>query len=123
MRVMDFFIAAKANMVFRRRLIFRKKYISGQTSADPFMGKAPEGGIEAEVNMCLTRISHILESAGIDKTHVVMCRIYLKDMSFWKEVNRVYGEFFGDHTPARAVYGVSQIHHGVNIEMEVVAEM
>ncbi len=28
-----------------------------------------------------------------------MCRIYLKDMSFWKEVNRVYGEFFGDHTP------------------------
>ena len=100
MRVMDFFIAAKANMVFRRRLIFRKYiYISGQTSADPFTGKAPEGGIEAEVNMCLTRISHILESAGIDKTHVVMCRIYLKDMSFWKEVNRVYGEFFGDHTP------------------------
>ena len=98
-------------------------YISGQTSADPFTGKAPEGGIEAEVNMCLTRISHILESAGIDKTHVVMCRIYLKDMSFWKEVNRVYGEFLGDHTPARAVYGVSQIHHGVNIEMEVVAEM
>ena len=73
--------------------------------------------------MCLTRISHILESAGIDKPHVVMCRIYLKDMSFWKEVNRVYGEFFGDHTPARAVYDVSQIHHGVNIEMEVVAEM
>ena len=25
MRVMDFFIAAKANMVFRRRLIFRKE--------------------------------------------------------------------------------------------------
>lgn len=49
------------------------------------MGKAPEGGIEAEVNMCLTRISHILESAGIDKTHVVMCRIYLKDMSFGKK--------------------------------------
>ena len=73
--------------------------------------------------MCLTRISHILESAGIDKTHVVMCRIYLKDMSFWKEVNRVYGEFFGDHTPARAVYDVSQIHHGVNIELDVVAEM
>ena len=60
-------------------------YISGQTSADPFTGKAPEGGSEAEVNMCLTRISHILESAGIDKTHVVMCRIYLKDMSFGKK--------------------------------------
>lgn len=98
-------------------------YISGQTSADPFTGKAPEGGIEAEVQMCLTRISHILESAGIDKNHVVMCRIFLSDMSLWGKVNQIYAEFFGDHKPARAVYEVSNLHHGVHMEMEVTAEM
>ena len=50
--------------------------------------------------MCLTRISHILERS---------------QQGVWRILWRSH--------PARAVYGVSQIHHGVNIEMEVVAEM
>lgn len=95
-----FFYCGESQYGFQAQTDFQKIYIYLVRHQQIHLrGKAPEGGIEAEVNMCLTRISHILESAGIDKTHVVMCRIYLKDMSFWKEVNRVYGEFFGDHTP------------------------
>lgn len=98
-------------------------YISGQTSADPLTGKVPEGGIEAETAMCLSRVENILKSAGIDKNHVVMCRIFVSDMELWGAVNAAYACFFGEHKPARAVYESAHIHHGAHLEMEVVAEM
>lgn len=97
-------------------------YISGQTSADPFTGEVPEG-IRVEMQMCMERMEHILAAAGIDREHVVQCRIFLTDIGAWAEANQVYAEYFGVHRPARAVYGVSELHHGAHIELEAVAEM
>lgn len=98
-------------------------YVSGQTSADPFTGEVTGEGIAAEMLVCLTRMEHILQAAGIDRNHVVMCRVYVSDMSMWKEANEAYKEFFGVHRPARAVYESPHIHHGSHLELEVVAEM
>jgi len=33
----------------------------------------------------------------------------------------VYGEFFGEHRPARSVVPVNELHHGYAIEVEVTA--
>lgn len=98
-------------------------YVSGQTSADPFTGKVTEEGIAAEMRVCLDRVEHILKSIGIDRKHVVMCRIFVSDMAMWKEANAAYAEFFGEHCPARAVYESPHIHHGAHVEMEAVAEI
>ena len=98
-------------------------YISGQTSADPETGRIPDGGIAAEAAMCLSRAENILKAAGIDKNCVVMCRVFVSDMSLWGAMNEAYAKFFGAHMPARAVYESAHIHHGANVEMEAVAEM
>lgn len=98
-------------------------YVSGQTSADPFTGEVTKDGIQAEMLVSLNRIEHILKNAGIDRNHVVMCQIFVSDMSMWKEADKAYGEFFGDHRPARAVYESPHIHHGAHLEINVVAEL
>lgn len=98
-------------------------YVSGQTSADPYTGQVTDRGIQAEMRVCLDRVEHILKCAGTDKDHVVMCRIYVTDISMWKEANNAYGAFFGKHRPARAVYESPHLHHGAHIEMEAIAEL
>lgn len=97
-------------------------YISGQTSADPFTGRVTDQGIDAEMRVCLERVEHILKEVGLLREHVVMCRIFVTDMEMWREADAAYGEFFGTHCPARAVYESPHIHHGAHIEMEAVAE-
>ena len=98
-------------------------YVSGQSSVDPFTHKVPEGGIGPEMTMSLNRIENILKNAGIDRTHIVMCRVYITDMAKWDEANAAYAEFFGDHKPARAIYEVRRTHHMAHLEIEVVAEL
>lgn len=97
-------------------------YVSGQSAADPFDGIVKVQGIAAGVRQSLTRIENILKEAGIDRTHIVFCRVFVTDIAKWKEANEAYAEFFGDHKPARAVYAISEIHHG-DVEIEAVAEL
>ena len=98
-------------------------YVSGQSSVDPFTHKVPEGGMGPEMEMSLNRIENILKEAGVDRTHIVMCRVYITDMSKWDEANAAYAKFFGNHKPARAIYEVRRTHHLAQIEVEAVAEL
>lgn len=98
-------------------------YVSGQSSVDPFTHKVPEGGLGAEMEMSLNRIEHILKEAGVDRTHIVMCRVYLTDMAGWDEANAAYAKWFGNHKPARAIYEVRRTHHLAHLEIETIAEV
>ena len=90
---------------------------------DSFTHKVPEGGMGPEMEMSLNRIENILKEAGVDRTHIVMCRVYITDMSKWDEANAAYAKFFGNHKPARAIYEVRRTHHLAQIEVEAVAEL
>ena len=98
-------------------------YISGQTSADPTTKFPAEGGFEAEMQMALKKVESILEAAGCTKENVVMCKIYLTSMELWDQANKVYGEFFGQHKPARIVLPVGPLTNGCQIEIETIAEL
>lgn len=98
-------------------------YISGQTSADPATKFPAEGGFEAEMQMALKKVESILEAAGCTKENVVMCKIYLTSMELWDQANKVYGEFFGQHKPARIVLPVGPLTNGCQIEIETIAEL
>ena len=90
---------------------------------DPFTHQVPEGGMGPEMKMSLERIEHILQEAGADRSHIVMCRVFITDMSKWDEANAAYAEFFGEHKPARAIYEVRRTHHMAQIEVEAIAEV
>ena len=98
-------------------------YISGQTSADPVTKMPVAGGFEAEMQMALHKMESVLKAAGCTKESVVMCKIYLTSMELWDRANQVYGEFFGDHKPARIALPVGSLSNGCQVEIEAVAEV
>ena len=98
-------------------------YVSGQLSIDLDTRVVPEPDIDVHMNLALHNLERVLNAAGCSRNDVVMCRVYVSDMKYWDKVNEIYREFFGDHTPARIVITVPDLHFGCLVEIEAVAEM
>jgi len=96
-------------------------FVAGQLPLDPATGKMIEGDVEAQVKQTIQNIEAILLASNSDLNHVLKATIYIPDVSYWPEVNRVYAECFGDHKPARAVIPCGKLHYDAVIEMEVIA--
>jgi 2-iminobutanoate/2-iminopropanoate deaminase len=97
-------------------------YISGQLPMDPETGKLVAGGIEAQTKAALGNVERVLTAAGLAKTDVAMCRVYIPDMAYWDTVNDIYADFFGEHKPARVIVPTRELHHGALVEIEAIAE-
>ena len=98
-------------------------YISGQLPMDHELGKMVTGDIAEQTKTALANVEKVLRAAGAAKENVVLCRVYIPDVALWDTVNRVYGEFFGSHKPARVVVPTRELHNGALVEIEAVAEM
>ena len=98
-------------------------YVSGQLPMDHDTGVMQTGSMTEQTLQALENVDRVLRAAGTSRDRVFLCRVYVPDVALWDEVNRVYGEFFGEHKPARVIVPTSELHHGVLIEIEAVAEM
>lgn len=94
-------------------------YLSGQLPklAD---GSIPEG-IQAQTQLVLDKLDHLLRHSGSSRHLVLQVRIYLPDVQLWDQVNAIYAAFFGEHKPARCVVPTRELHYGCLIELEAVA--
>ena len=97
-------------------------YISGQLPIDPATGKIAEGGAAAQTRAVLENVERVLLAAEVKKENVVLCRVYIPDVSLWDEVNAAYAEYFGEHRPARVMVPTTALHHGALVEIEAIAE-
>jgi enamine deaminase RidA (YjgF/YER057c/UK114 family) len=67
-------------------------------------------------------IKNALEEAGASITDVVRTRIFVTDISHWKEVGRAHGEVFGDIRPATTMVEVSGlVDPSMLVEIEATA--
>lgn len=98
-------------------------YVSGQLSIDPDTRLIPQGGLADHVRQALANFDRVLKEAGVDRSEVVQCRIYITDIAGWGEVNALYADFFGTHRPARAIVPVPSLHFGCMVEIEGIAEL
>ena len=98
-------------------------FISGQLSIDPDTRQVAQGGIEEHTRLALNNLDRVLKEAGVERSSVVQCRVYVSDINDWDKVNVIYSEFFGEHKPARIVVPVSKLHFGCLIEIEAIAEV
>ena len=96
-------------------------YVAGQLPIDPRTGAPQLGPIEDQTRLVLDNIAAILEAAGSSLEHVLKATVYISDIALWGRVNTVYAEMFGAHQPARAVVPVAALHHGCQIEIDVIA--
>jgi reactive intermediate/imine deaminase len=96
-------------------------YVSGQFSVDMETGERRFGTIEEETVQALSNIDEILKNFGSGKDNILKITIYIDDMDNWPKVDKVYGEFFGSHYPARTVACVKELHFGFKIEIDAIA--
>lgn len=96
-------------------------YIAGQIDKDPVTGAQPEG-IAAQTRLAMKNVGDVLRAANMDYGNVVTCHVQLADMGKYKEMNEVYGSFFGpDHYPARTTLEFPGLPGGANIEVTCIA--
>ncbi len=96
-------------------------YVSGQLPVDPATGDHRLGSIEEQAEQALKNVAAILQAAGSDLDHVLKTTVYVSDIGLWGRVNAVYGKFFGEHRPARAVVPTRELHYGFQVEIEAIA--
>ncbi len=95
-------------------------FVSGQLGLDPKTGTLKEG-IEAQTRQALENIGAVLRAAGLDYSDVVKTTIFLAQMSDFKTVNTIYGEYFQAPYPARATVAVKELPLNALVEIEVIA--
>lgn len=95
-------------------------FVAGQLPLDQ-AGKMVEGGIEQQVRQTIENVRAILVASNSDLDRILKATIYIPDVKYWPEVNRIYEEMLGDHKPARAVIPCRDLHYGALLEMEVIA--
>ncbi len=96
-------------------------YLSGQLPLDPKNPDSPLGSIEEQTLQTLHNVQTVLEAAGSDKSLVLKVTIYMSDMLYWPTINRIYGEFFGSHKPARSAVPVPILPRNCALEIDVIA--
>jgi enamine deaminase RidA (YjgF/YER057c/UK114 family) len=72
-------------------------------------GSGPAGDIAAQAEDALRRIEIALQQAGASLTDVIRTRIYVTDISRWREVAAVHARVFGRIRPAATMVEVSAL--------------
>lgn len=52
---------------------------------------------------------------------MTLLQVFLKNMSDFAAMNKLYGEFFGSHKPARSTVEVAALPMNVLVEIECIA--
>jgi enamine deaminase RidA (YjgF/YER057c/UK114 family) len=72
-------------------------------------GTGPPGDIAAQTQDALRRIEIALEQAGASLSDVMRTRIYVTDISRWREVAAVHARVFGEILPVATMVEVSAL--------------
>lgn len=96
-------------------------FVSGTPALDVETGELIKGDIEVQTDAALKAVQHCLAAAGASFDDVLMVRIYLANVGFYRAVNRVYSRYFPKDPPARTVVPVAAWPMEFDLEIECVA--
>ncbi len=95
-------------------------YTSGQIALTP-EGAMVQNDIRLQTGQVMRNLKEVLEAAGSSLQNVIKTTIFLADMDDFAAVNEVYGEWFGDHRPARSTVAVKTLPKNALVEIECIA--
>ena len=97
-------------------------YTSAQLPIDAATNELVPGDIRAQTRKVMENLRALLEGCGSSLAKILVCRVYITDMSLFSDVNEIYGTFFEQlDPPARVCVEVSALAKGASIEIEATA--
>ena len=96
-------------------------YLSGQIPLDPASGNLVQGDFATQARRVFENLKAVLHESRAEFRHVDKATVYLSDLGNFQALNSIYGEYFGDHKPARSTVGVAQLPRGAAVEIDLVA--
>lgn len=94
-------------------------FVSGCAPIAPDGSVAAPGDVKGQTKRCFEIIEAALVEAGADLKHIVRTRVFLTDMTRWREAGEVHGELFKDIEPACSFLGTNAlINPGWLVEVE-----
>jgi len=97
-------------------------FISGQVAVNPKNNELIQSSISDETDQVMKNLSAILEEADMDFRNVVKTTIFLSNMSYFNEVNNIYGSYLKNgQEPARETVAVKTLPKEVNVEISMIA--
>jgi len=95
-------------------------FTSGQLGIDVETGVLAEG-VEAQAHCAMRNLLAILATAPMDLSYVNKTPVFLKDLTDFTVVNKVYASYFEQDFPARSCVQVAALPLGGLVEIECVA--
>lgn len=86
-------------------------------------GTLLEGDITAQTMQVLANLKAVIEAAGGSLGKVVKTTVFLKNLDDFVAMNKVYGDTFGSHTPARSTVQVAKLPRDVLVEIEAIVSL
>jgi 2-iminobutanoate/2-iminopropanoate deaminase len=96
-------------------------FVAGQLPITPDGRRLAGEPFEVQARQVLANVQAALEAAGSSLDKLVQVRVYVTDIAHWPAFNTLYGQWLGEHRPARAVVPVPGLHFGLQVEAEAVA--
>lgn len=97
-------------------------YTSGQIAINPKTGETEFGDITHETKLVMSHLEAILTEAKMTFEDVIKVSIFIKNISNFTEVNKVYSSYFKTETaPAREMIEVADLPKHANIEISLIA--
>jgi len=96
-------------------------FASGQIALDPQTMKIIEGGVREQTERVLSNLKAVLEASGSSLDRVVKTTVFLADMDDFRDMNEVYGRFFGATTPARSTIEAARLPRDARVEIDAIA--
>ncbi len=99
-------------------------YVAGMLSTDPMTGDiVGHDDISAQTHRVIQSIQVVLEAAGAKLTDVAMNHIFISDMKYYQEMNRVYMSYFPAPRPARFCVKLEMVKPEFLVEIAAVAHI
>ena len=97
-------------------------FTSGQISlrAD---GCLVDGDITVQTLQVMANLKAVIEAAGADLSKVIKTTVFLKNLDDFAAMNKVYGDIFGSHAPARSTVQVAKLPRDVLVEIEAIVSL
>ena len=86
-------------------------------------GTLNDGDIVVQTTQVLENLKAVIGAAGANLDKVVKTTVFLKNLDDFVAMNKVYGEVFGSHTPARSTVQVAKLPRDVLVEIEAIVSL